>query len=73
MTTRYVRPTSFGAAVRRYRSKAGVTQDWLGDQVGLARSSIANIEKDNQDVPLSKIIGIADALDIPVAALFDWT
>ena len=41
-----------------------MTQERLGTLVGLSRTSITNIEKGRQHVPLHQLYRIADALDV---------
>lgn len=45
------------------------TQEQLADRAGIGRSSIANLERGEQAVPLHKIVKIAKALNIPTLAL----
>ena len=60
---------SFGSNVRAARTAAGMTQLELGRLSGYGRSSIANIEADNQDVVLHGLYAIADALGVTPASL----
>ncbi|MFD2420395.1 helix-turn-helix domain-containing protein [Amycolatopsis pigmentata] len=59
----------FGARIRRVRQQAGINQEELGHRVGLNRSSISNVEKGRQRVPLHMIMEFAEALDVPAATL----
>lgn len=52
-----------GAKVRSARTAADVSQEVLAQRVGLARSSIANLEAGRQRIALHLFILIANALD----------
>lgn len=51
-----------GNAIRSARLERKVTQDQLGKAVGLTRTSVVNIEKGRQKVPLDTLYNIARAL-----------
>ncbi|MDT3438733.1 helix-turn-helix domain-containing protein [Pseudofrankia sp. BMG5.37] len=52
----------FGAAVRQARRRQGMTQAELADRLGLARTSISNIESGAQNLPIGTLPGLAAAL-----------
>jgi putative transcriptional regulator len=59
------------------RKAAGMTQAEVAERVGLSRSSIANIERGEQEPPLSKAIELARVVGITVddpaeVHGFDW-
>lgn len=54
---------NLGAQIRDYRQDTSLSQEKLGEKVGLSRSSIVNIEKGRQRPPLHTLWGIAEALD----------
>ena len=58
-----------GAKIRRQREKKGLTQEALGRQVGLSRTSITNVEQGRQTLLLHQFIEIAHALDMQPSAL----
>lgn len=60
---------SVGDRVRGARTAARLTQADLARQLGLARSSIANIEAGRQRVPLHVFVAIAEALKADVSEL----
>ncbi|WP_405232050.1 helix-turn-helix domain-containing protein [Lentisalinibacter salinarum] len=61
---------AFGNLVRLHRKRTpGMTQQKLGDLVGLSRTSITNIEKGRQHVSLHQLLGLAEALRISPYAL----
>lgn len=61
--------TYLGDKVRERRKELRMTQQLLGEQVGLTRTSINNIEAGRQNLVLTKLIKMADALDISVDEL----
>lgn len=61
---------SVGTRVAMARASAGMTQEELASIVGYEnRSSIARIENNTVDIPLEKMVLIADALNTTVASL----
>ncbi|MFJ2651148.1 helix-turn-helix domain-containing protein [Streptomyces sp. NPDC087420] len=60
---------SVGDRIRDARSAARLTQAELAVPLGLARSSIANIEGGRQRLPLHVVVLIAETLNINVSEL----
>lgn len=59
--------------IRKYRKEARMSQEELAKKVGYTdRSSIAKIENGDVDLPQSKIMAIAKALDVSAGALMGW-
>jgi transcriptional regulator with XRE-family HTH domain len=56
---------SLGAAVRRARKEAGLTQDQLGELADLEQAKISKYENGQHEPPLSAILRIDDALQQP--------
>lgn len=54
----------FGRRVREARRAAGLTQDGLAARVGLSRTSITNIERGNQHIPLHMLFRLAAAVGL---------
>lgn len=54
----------FGKLVRAHRRRLGVTQDQLGERVGLSRTSITNIEQGRQKILLHQLFLLAASLEI---------
>jgi transcriptional regulator with XRE-family HTH domain len=52
----------FGQRVRVARKKANLSQEALGRAVGLTRTSVTNIEKGRQHVPLHMAFVLAEAM-----------
>lgn len=63
--------TRVGDNVRHAREQRGITQAELAAAVGLTRGSVTNVEAGNQRTPLRTLLAIAQALDVPFAALVD--
>lgn len=60
--------------MRQHRAgRSGMTQEKLGNLVGLSRTSITNIERGHQHVSLHHLFAIADALRVPPDALLPDT
>ena len=60
---------ALGERIRRAREghpSGRMTQAELADLVGLERTSITNIEKGNQKIPVHMLYRLCDALRIPV-------
>lgn len=56
--------TRFGGAVREYRLQRGMTQAELAERIGLARTSVTNLEKGDQNAPLTLLPTISRALGV---------
>lgn len=64
---------NIGENIRMAREKAGLTQDELAQKLGYkTRSSIAKIENGTNDIPQSKIVLIAEALNTTPAIIMGW-
>lgn len=63
-----------GARLKRLRQaergpRGKLTQSALANEVGLERTSITNIERGNQKVPLHVLYRICEVLQVPIADL----
>jgi transcriptional regulator with XRE-family HTH domain len=63
----------FGQRLRAARARAGLSQEVLGVQVGLNRTSISNIEKGRQRILLHHLPLLADHLGTTVDELLPTT
>lgn len=54
--------TAIGERIRDARVRLGLTQEALGDLVGIGRTSITNIERGQQRLPVHLLISVAVAL-----------
>ncbi len=62
-----------GLTIAYYRKLRGMTQIQLAESTELSRTHISNLEAPNMktSISLEKLFDIADALDVPVARLFE--
>lgn len=60
----------FGANVKKYRSKIGLSQEALAEKSGLHRTYISAVERCRRSISLENIQRIADALDVETYRLF---
>ena len=59
----------FGARVRVWRDRLGVSQEKLAELAGLHRTYISDVERGARNISLSSITRLAAALNIPAATL----
>jgi transcriptional regulator with XRE-family HTH domain len=64
---------TLGERVRHARLDAGFTQGQLADSVGLARSSVANIESGRQPIYVDALVRIASELQTSISELLPAT
>jgi transcriptional regulator with XRE-family HTH domain len=58
-----------GRLVRRHRQRLGLTQDQLAERVGLARTSITNIERGRQKILLHQLFQLAESMGVSAEAI----
>ena len=61
----------FGLRVKELRAEREITQEELSERVGVFRTYMSRIESGGANATLTTIHAIADALKVPVCALFD--
>ena len=61
-----------GLNIAYYRKEQGLSQMQLADKVDISRTHMSRIENNDCAVSLDVIFGIAKALNIPVARLFEF-
>lgn len=61
---------AFGERVRLLREQAGLSQEALAHRAGLHRAEIGFLERGERDFGLSVLWPLAEALGVPVMALF---
>jgi len=64
---------TLGQRIRHFRTAAGLTLDQLGEKAGVAASQLSLMENGKREPRLSLLGAIAEAVDVPVAALLDPT
>jgi transcriptional regulator with XRE-family HTH domain len=62
-----------GAKIREWRERRGMTQASLGEEVGLSRTSITNVERGRQAILLHQFVDFASALRVKPSALIPLT
>lgn len=62
----------FGASVRAWRTRLGISQEELAGRAGLHRTYVCDIERGARNVSLESIEKLARALEISVSALFAY-
>lgn len=63
-------PTALGTRVLELRKLRGWTQDELALRVKRSKQTISRLEKGKQNLKLSEILAVAEALEVPVSELF---
>lgn len=59
-----------GARIRTRRMAIGMSQEKLGERLGVTFQQVQKYEKGSNRVSASRLAALADALDVPVAWLF---
>lgn len=60
-----------GANLRRIRSLRGMSQEAIGEQLGVTFQQVQKYEKGTNRISASKLVMIAEALDCDLTALFE--
>jgi len=58
-----------GARIKAAREAEGLSQEYVAARVGMARSSIANLEAGRQDMSISRLALVAAAVNLDLAQL----
>jgi transcriptional regulator with XRE-family HTH domain len=61
---------ALGAALRKYRRRAGLSQMKLADRAGIHFTYLADTERGERNIAVVNIVRIARALDVPLYNLF---
>ena len=64
---------NFGKRLKQLRTEQNLSQQLLANKAEIELSQIFRIEKGKTNVTLSTIGAIANALDISIASLFDFS
>jgi transcriptional regulator with XRE-family HTH domain len=62
--------TIFGASVKAWRNRLGISQEELAWRANLHRTYVCDVERGTRNVSLQSIHKLARALEIPVSTLF---
>ena len=60
-----------GNRIREFRIRKGLSQQALGDQVGVSFQQVQKYERGTNRMGSSRLIQVADVLDVPVATFFE--
>lgn len=63
------RRQAIGGNIRTARKVAGLTQETLGERVGLDRKTVSRIENGTHATLLDHLLLVADAIGVPLAEL----
>ena len=63
--------TTLGAAIKTERSSLGISQEQLAERAGLHRTYVSDVERGVRNPSISTVERLADALELPISALFD--
>ena len=58
-----------GTIIKERRRQLGLTQEYLSNQLGISRASLANVETGRQRVLVHQLYQLAEKLDLEVTAL----
>lgn len=65
---------TFGEKIKMIRKKKGISQQFLGEKLGVKQQTVAQYEKIQDTPKLETVRKIATALDVPVGILIDdWS
>lgn len=62
-----------GRRIRDLRKQAGLSQEQLGEIAGFHFSYIGGVERAEKNITLINLERIADALNVPIIELFEYT
>ena len=60
-----------GRRIRQLRKGKGWSQEYLADEAGVHRTYMWGIEQGRRNPSLKHLTRVADALDVPLTALFE--
>lgn len=60
----------FGAAVRAYRQRLGISQETLAERADLHRTYVTDVERGARNLSLESISRLAGALELSISSLF---
>ena len=64
----------FGASVRAFRNRLGISQEELAGRANLHRTYVCGVERGARNVSLQTVHKIARGLEVSVSALFsEWS
>jgi len=61
---------TIGTKIRKIREERGIKQEFIADEMGITQSSYGRLEKDDNRLTATKLIKIAEILNVSVSVLF---
>lgn len=62
---------TIGFNIKAWREVKGVKQEWLATKIGLGKSSLSQIENGKTEITISRLLKIAEVLEIHLFHLFE--
>lgn len=63
--------TALGVVIRTERSALGISQEQLAERAGLHRTYVSDVERGARNPSIASVEKLAQALRLPIGALFD--
>lgn len=60
---------SLGEAIKEYRTKSNMTQEFIAERIGVSRQAVSKWERGTSDPSTSNLFALADLFDITVEEL----
>ena len=61
---------TIGARVKKLREERGIKQEYIADEMGITQSSYGRLEKNDNRLTATKLIKIAEILNVSVSVFF---
>jgi transcriptional regulator with XRE-family HTH domain len=61
---------TIGTRIRKIREEHGIKQEYIAEEMGITQSSYGRLEKDDNRLTATKLIKIAEILNVSVSVLF---
>jgi len=61
----------FGERIRKLREQSGLSQEALGDRIGIGQSGISRLEDGLRTVTARELVAIGDVFGVPLAQLVE--
>jgi transcriptional regulator with XRE-family HTH domain len=61
---------TIGTRIRKIREDHGIKQEYIAEEMGITQSSYGRLEKDDNRLTATKLIKIAEILNVSVSVLF---
>ena len=61
---------TIGTRIKKFREERNIKQEYIADEMGITQSSYGRLEKNDNRLTATKLIKIAEILNISVSVLF---